>query len=381
MFVKIDYVTLGKLSGTLSPLSVLLLAPYFFSEQKVGVIFEILAFGNIIFALVNFGNNGKISFFYKSTTHKSLFLYSYLTTRLVLTALAVWIVSSFIDINGTLLLLCILPLVFNYLEFLSECFDQVELEKYAKTKLMCFAFLFVFKTVLIILDSYKALIILINIEWLILFVLVRKKLLQIGNSAETYPFRKWIADSFYVYWSYFFQMVTTRYLYLDYSSEGKSSFYILLRVVEAFNFIPNAYAAKFFSAYHNSTDKFAHLCSYLKSSVNISIATSIITAVSIFIYFHILSYKIDVYFILVLLCSYFFFKRTSLSRYIVVKNLVYTSPISYVFAFAVTWSCSNYLDDPSILYCVYLVTIYLTLPIFFYNKFYDYLNHSYAFKN
>lgn len=369
------------MAGTLSPLSILLLAPYFISNHEVRFIFDILAFGNIIFALINYGNNGKISFAYKSSKNKSLFLYTYLTIRLFFIVLAVYITSFFIEVEEILLLFCILPLGFNYIEYLSECFDYKELENYAKKKLICFGLLFVVKCGLIINQHVVALVLLMNFEWLILFLLIRSKLYKVTYFYDVNPLRKWLKDSLYIYLSYFFQMFTTRYLYLDSTSNNKNSFFIIMRVIEAFNFIPNSYASKFFSHYHNSSEKILHLRKYLKSSVLISSVTSIIAAISIFVYFYMVSYKFELIMLFVFLCSYFFFKRTSLSRYIVVKNLVYTSPISYIFAFLVTLFVGNFSGNAFLIYSIYLVSAYLALPLFFHEKFDNYLKYSYASKN
>lgn len=379
--MKINIITLGKLVQTLSPMVIILISPYFTGNEDLNYLYGYLAITNIIYSVSNYGNNGKLSFYYRSIRKKEKFIMIYSLVRCLAFLTCVMVLSKVYDVRAVIVICSIMPLAFNFIEYLSECASEKDLEFYARAKIVLFSIGFLIKSILISRNEIDSLLIIMNIEWIFLYLIVRYKITSIPQDNYKASQKKWLKDSFYIYISYFVQIFTTRYLYLNSTGEGKESFFIILRVVEAFNFIPNAYAARFFSNYHNLDKKEMRLTNYLRDSKNISIKTSILASSCIGVYFFLIGFEIDLKTIFILIFSYFLFKRISLSRYIIISDLIYISPLSYWIPAAFILPLSFYVKDAYALYCIYLLSIYMTLPVLFYKRFRNYILYSYAFKN
>lgn len=362
-------------------MAVIVISPYFIAQEGLNYLYSYLAISNIVYSIYNYGNNGKLSFYYRSLGNKKKFIRMYSFARCMACLACVFAASELFDISAVILAFSILPLSVNFIEYLSECANEKDLEFYSKSKVVLFSIGFVVKCLIISRQEIILLLAVMNVEWVLLFLIVRKKLIIIPQSGFELSGRVWMKDSLHIYLSYFLQIFTTRFLYLNNLGEGKESFYILLRIVEAFSFIPNSYAARFFSSYHNSEKKELLLKGYLCASKNISLKTSFFSGSCIVVYFLLMSYDLDIRVLFVLICSFFLFKRISLSRYIIISNLIYTSILSYLIPALLVLPLSFYIKDAYALYGIYLILIYLTLPLIFFRKFENYIFYSYAYKN
>ena len=73
--MKADIVTLGKLVQTSSPMAVIVISPYFIAQEGLNYLYSYLAISNIVYSIYNYGNNGKLSFYYRSLGNKKKFIH------------------------------------------------------------------------------------------------------------------------------------------------------------------------------------------------------------------------------------------------------------------------------------------------------------------
>ncbi|MCW8328251.1 hypothetical protein MD588_05460 [Photobacterium sp. SDRW27] len=393
----LNSVVFSKIVTAASQFLIVMLVQFYLPKEETNYIYQLLSWSAIIVAMISFGANAALSKFLRDHNgDRSLrFAVFLLIKKVVLINIICFIgyrLNIFTELDFEQLMFISLCASLNFVDYISESDGYKTVRFISILKISVYIPAFVIKWYLLSIDShyfYYSL----YIEWLVVFLVMlfnpqsslHWKGKWLCNYEDVKVLWSFLTTSSWVWLSGIIQLSWTRGSFIILSSQiglaSANTYFIFIRVIEAFSFVPNAISMRYFSkvlACEKSKVerlKKQYINDMVKISSLISFAVLILTWAYVGIYLK-LSTDYTLY-LISMLSSFFFMLRISLSREIVLNGKLHWSLISYLSAFLFAYLAYVLISPEGIIgalvcYLIYVLTSFFSPVICGWNTFKEY---------
>lgn len=348
-----DPVMFGKVAVTGSQFLVVVLSPLFMGDDAINQLFSLLAWAAILSALISFGSNAALArhlHVYRNSS-KSEFVTVIVIGKFFALSIVSYI-GSYLNLFGEvkfgLLFFTSFTASLSFIDFVAESYGKDYLKKFSLIKAFIFS-IFSFVKLIVLYVSSELIYYLLYLEWV--FVWLALSIGTIISHSKTFTLKRFnaldvmevisfVKGSSWVWFSSILQLGWTRGFFIiltrDIGAASANQYYIFLRVIEAFSFIPNAISMKYFSEvlYAHKSQVHHIRVRYVKNLKKIGYCIAILCPLSMYlINISILKDAIqNHYYLMISLAGFIYVLRIGLSREIVLRKVLYLSLVSYLTA-------------------------------------------------
>lgn len=347
--IALNPVTLSRLLGVCSQVSIVFVAPFVLEAADTNDLYRAIAWASLIAVFSSFGANAAlVKFAFGSTESQNKALFgTLLLSKLTFSCIASAALFAYgVDLGFWILFVAAFTLTLNFVDYVAETFGTEEVKLLALYKIPVLAAAIIFK--FFILYKFSELVVfVIYIEWpliWVVFALAHKRKngtipLSMTLQHESWKqFWKLFVMSGWIWISGIVQLGWTRGLFIFLSSVAANhtanTFFLFVRIIEGFSFIPNAISTQFFPALVRSNSaedrmKIRKQFMFNMKLVSVSIAVVAPVIMGTMVFFSDLGDVTLVSLILMSITAFFATQRIALSREIVLQQVLFLSLISY----------------------------------------------------